>query len=60
MGDKARLKPKAIPDPEMASMMAKENQVNARILFVVLILRFPFSVLRLLGLHPRGEDGSVP
>ena len=30
MGDKARLKPKAIPDPEIAAMLARENQVVGR------------------------------
>lgn len=34
MGDKARLRPKAIPDQEMAQMLAKENQFFACLAYI--------------------------
>jgi len=42
MGDKARLRPKAIPDPEMAAMLAKENQFFACLAYIHRVKSGPF------------------
>jgi serine/threonine-protein phosphatase 2A activator len=42
MGDRARLKPKAIPDPEMAEMLAKENQFFACLAYIHRVKTGPF------------------
>lgn len=42
MGEKARLKPKAIPDPEMAQMLARENQFFACLAFIHQVKSGPF------------------
>jgi len=42
MGDKARLRPKAIPDPEMAQMLARENQFFACLAYIHKVKTGPF------------------
>merc|ERR1719430_1980306 len=42
MGDKARLRPKAIPDQEMAQMLARENQFFACLSYIHKVKTGPF------------------
>jgi len=42
LGDKARIKPKSIPDPEMAEMLSKENQFFACLSYIHKVKSGPF------------------
>ena len=42
LGEKARIKPKSIPDPEMAEMLAKENQFFACLSYIHKVKSGPF------------------
>jgi len=42
LGDKARIKPKSIPDPEIAEMLSKENQFFACLAYIHKVKSGPF------------------
>ena len=42
LGDKARIKPKSIPDPDMAEMLSKENQFFACLSYIHKVKSGPF------------------